>query len=162
MRILIGGEDEVAFRLVEALMEDHEVTLVCPESLADESRMARMDAERVLGSMTSPPVLREAGVQESDIFVGCSPVDERNLVACVSAKRLGAERSVCFLSRPDLQLPGEDAAALAQSLGIDDVVRPGKQLATEILPELSGDVTVNSHDPSTNGLIHRYKHWRSS
>lgn len=133
MRILIGGEDEVAFRLVEALMEDHEVILVCPETAADENRMARMDAERVTGSMTSPPILREAGVADADLFVGCSPVDERNLVACVSAKRLGAGRSVCFLGRPDLQLPGEDAAALAQSLGIDDVVRPGKQLATEIL-----------------------------
>jgi len=133
MRILIGGEDEVAFRLVEALMEDHEVILVCPESAADENRLGRMDAERVTGSMTSPPVLREARVQDADLFVGCSPIDERNIVACVSAKRLGARRSVCFLERPDLQLPGEDAAILAQSLGIDDVVRPGKQLATEIL-----------------------------
>ncbi|MDJ0520989.1 MAG: Trk system potassium transporter TrkA [Planctomycetota bacterium] len=133
MRILIGGDDEVAFRLVEALMEDHEVILVCPESAKHENRMARMDAERVIGSMTSPPILRQAGVADADLFVGCSPVDERNLVACVSAKRLGAGRSVCFLSRPDLQMPGEDAAALAQSLGIDDVVRPGKQLATEIL-----------------------------
>lgn len=133
MRILIGGEDEVAFRLVEALMLDHEVILVCPESAADEHRLTRMDAERVIGSMTSPPVLREAKAADADIFVGCSPVDERNLVACVSAKRLGAARSVCFLGRPDLQLPGEDAAAMAQSLGIDDVVRPSKQLATEIL-----------------------------
>lgn len=133
MRIVICGEDEVAFRLVEALMADHEVTLVCPEDTPHESRIARMDAQRVAGLMTSPPTLRKAGVEQADVFVGCSPSDERNLVACVSAERLGAKRSVCFLLRPDLQLPGEDVRALAESLGIDQIVRPGQQLAEEIL-----------------------------
>jgi len=36
-------------------------------------------------------------------------------------------------------------------------VELGKQLANKILPELSGDGTVTSHDSSTNGLINRYK-----
>ena len=133
MRILIGGEDEVAFRLVEALMADHAVTLVCPETESHEARLARMDAERVVGSMTSPPVLRQAKVEDADLFIGCSPVDERNLVSCLSAKRLGAHRSICFLMNPELQMPDEDAEDLAQSLGVDDIVRPGQQLAEEIL-----------------------------
>ena len=133
MRILIGGEDEVAFRLVEALMTDHAVTLVCPEDEAYETRLARIDAERVVGSMTSPPVLRRANIEDADIFIGCSPVDERNLIACLSAKRLGAHRSICFLMRPELQMPDEDAEGLADSLGVDDIVRPGQQLAEEIL-----------------------------
>ena len=133
MRILIGGEDEVAFRLVEALMEDHDVTLVCPESPKDENRISNLDAERVSGSMTSVPVLQTAGVKDAELFVGCSPVDERNIVACVSAERLGAKRSVCFINRADVQLADEDASELAQSLGIHTVVRPGLQLAEEIL-----------------------------
>ena len=133
MRILIGGEDEVAFRLVEALMEDHAVTLVCPESPKDENRLNRMDAERITGSMTAVPLLKQAGVKDVDLFVGCSPVDERNIVACVSAQRLGAKRSVCFINRPDVHLHSEQASDLAESLGIDSVVRPGLQLAEEIL-----------------------------
>jgi glucose-6-phosphate isomerase len=36
-------------------------------------------------------------------------------------------------------------------------VELGKQLASKILPELEGDGEVTSHDPSTNGLINRYK-----
>ncbi|KAI9360825.1 hypothetical protein DFJ73DRAFT_621342 [Zopfochytrium polystomum] len=36
-------------------------------------------------------------------------------------------------------------------------VELGKQLATAILPELSGDAEVTSHDSSTNGLINFYK-----
>jgi glucose-6-phosphate isomerase len=39
-------------------------------------------------------------------------------------------------------------------------VELGKQLANNILPELEGDMTVSSHDPSTNGLINIYKKMR--
>mmetsp|Transcript_24882 Transcript_24882/g.37964 ORF Transcript_24882/g.37964 Transcript_24882/m.37964 type:complete len:556 (-) Transcript_24882:103-1770(-) len=40
-------------------------------------------------------------------------------------------------------------------------VELGKQLAKAILPELSGDAEVSSHDSSTNGLINHFKKNRS-
>lgn len=39
-------------------------------------------------------------------------------------------------------------------------VELGKQLANRILPELSSDEKIVSHDSSTNGLINQYKAWR--
>jgi glucose-6-phosphate isomerase len=39
-------------------------------------------------------------------------------------------------------------------------VELGKQLANKILPELSTDVEIDSHDSSTNGLINQYKNFR--
>jgi glucose-6-phosphate isomerase len=39
-------------------------------------------------------------------------------------------------------------------------VELGKQLANRILPELSDDKKVSSHDPSTNGLINAFKEMR--
>jgi glucose-6-phosphate isomerase len=39
-------------------------------------------------------------------------------------------------------------------------VELGKQLAKKILPELTGEARVTSHDGSTNGLIHAYKTMR--
>lgn len=41
-------------------------------------------------------------------------------------------------------------------------VELGKQLANQILPELSGNEEVTSHDSSTNGLINTYKNWRTA
>jgi glucose-6-phosphate isomerase len=38
-------------------------------------------------------------------------------------------------------------------------VELGKQLAKKILPELSGEEVINSHDASTNGLINVIKSW---
>jgi len=41
-------------------------------------------------------------------------------------------------------------------------VELGKQLANQILPELTGNEEVTSHDSSTNGLINAYKAWRTT
>jgi glucose-6-phosphate isomerase len=41
-------------------------------------------------------------------------------------------------------------------------VELGKQLANQILPELTGNEVVSSHDSSTNGLINAYKNWRTA
>jgi glucose-6-phosphate isomerase len=40
-------------------------------------------------------------------------------------------------------------------------VELGKQLAKKILPELSDDKEITSHDPSTNGLINEFKKLRN-
>lgn len=39
-------------------------------------------------------------------------------------------------------------------------VELGKQLANQVLPELTDSKPVTSHDSSTNGLINRFKAWR--
>ncbi|MDE3235468.1 MAG: glucose-6-phosphate isomerase [Bacteroidota bacterium] len=41
-------------------------------------------------------------------------------------------------------------------------VELGKQLANKILPELTSEDTVSSHDASTNGLINAYKQFRKA
>ncbi|MEN8248613.1 MAG: glucose-6-phosphate isomerase [Bacteroidota bacterium] len=40
-------------------------------------------------------------------------------------------------------------------------VELGKQLANKILPELTNETIINSHDSSTNGLINTYKNMRT-
>ena len=132
MRIVIGGEDETALRLAEALMGDHEVALLCPEQ-SRSTRLDRLDVEAVYGPLTATGLLRRAGAAEADLFVAASSVDESNLVACVNARHLGARRTICFLTRLDVQAPKEDRRLLAESLRIDQVVVPAEQLAEEIL-----------------------------
>jgi trk system potassium uptake protein TrkA len=132
MRIVIGGEDEVAIRLAAELMGEHAVFLVCPESAAGP-KIDRLDAGVVYGSVTSSQVLHTARVQEADIFIAATPYDEQNLVACVVAKHLGAGRTVCFLFRPDLRAAIDESAVFAASVGIDTFIRPAEKLAREIL-----------------------------
>ena len=39
-------------------------------------------------------------------------------------------------------------------------VQLGKVLAKKIIPELLSDEVITSHDPSTNGLINRFKQFK--
>ena len=137
MRILIAGADEVAFRLAEALMGDHRVGVLCPERERFEARVASLEVDAHYGSVTSVEDLRSAGVKDADLFIAAGTSDEGNLVACVSAKRLGARRTVCFLFGPALDLrDGRDDGTedpLGTALDIDLVARPASQLTEEIL-----------------------------
>lgn len=132
MYILIAGEDEIAFRLAEALMTDHEVAMLCPNRDV-AFRTERMDAEVTFGPITSTSTLRALDVERADVFVAASKGDENNLVACVAARQLGAARTVCFLLRPEFHGSEEDRRLIGESLGIDDLVVPAEQLAEEIV-----------------------------
>ncbi len=156
MHILIGGEDEVAFRLAEALMEEHEVTLILPET--DEGGThSRLDVEMVFGRVTSADVLRRAGVESAEIFIGAAPIDEQNLVSCLTASRLGAKRTICFQFRPETQASEDDVDAFAESLGLGLVVRPAHQLSTEILRIIAvpGALDVEAFE---GGRVHLLRH----
>lgn len=130
MNILIAGEDVVGIRIAEELMGAHRVVYVAAE---DNDRLDRLDVEVVRGSITAPDVLTSAKVDTTDLFVACTTNDEHNIVACIAAQRLGAKKTICMLTRPGFLDVGDDGSELAESLGIDVVVRPAEQLAEEII-----------------------------
>jgi trk system potassium uptake protein TrkA len=132
MYIVIAGDNEIATNVAELLMERHKVVLIGaePDNLP---RLERLDVEVVQGVATSADVLRKAHIAECGVFVSATDNDEQNLVACIAAQRLGARRSICLLSRPGFVAVTDRDDALAESLGIDAVIRPAEQLAEEIL-----------------------------
>src|SRR5918993_279561 len=70
-------------------------------------------------------------VQQHDVFVACTGLDEVNIVSCVVARQVGARETICFVSREDfLDLP-QDARGL-KAFGIDRVIWPEAQLAEDI------------------------------
>ena len=77
--------------------------------------------------------LRAANIDGCGVFVAATDNDEQNLVACIAAQRHGARRTICLLSRPGFVGVAEQDDDLAESLGIDAVVRPSDQLTREIL-----------------------------
>ncbi|MAW61233.1 MAG: Trk system potassium transporter TrkA [Planctomycetes bacterium] len=132
MRVLIGGEDELAVSLAEVLMQDHDVTVLAPSSMRGSS-LDRLDVEVRWGSCSSSTALQSANVDQAEFFIACTPADERNLVAAAAAKRLGAKQAICFLRRHEVQANEREAERLALSLGIDQVILPAERLAREIL-----------------------------
>ena len=132
VKVLIAGNDVVGYRIAAALAANHEVTHLGPESTVSP-RFERLDCQSIMGSVTAPNMLTDARVGGADVFVACTTNDEQNIVACLAAQRLGAKRTFCILTRPGFLNVGRDDASLAESLGIDQVIRPAEQLADEII-----------------------------
>lgn len=132
MNVLVAGGSLMAGRTAEALMTDHQVVCLRTHVDVEAARVEQLDVETVIGHPTSPEALRLAHIERTDVFVACTDSDEQNIVACLAAQRMGARRTICVLAGAGFLDAGDADSNLADSLGIDQVVRPGEQLAREI------------------------------
>lgn len=132
MHIVVAGEDEVALRVAEALMHRHDVVYIGQQA-EHAARLDRLDVQVVEGTCTQTEVLRDAQVARADFFIAATSSDESNIVACLAAQHLGAKHTICFLRAHGFELLDSDEMSLAESAGIDAVVRPAEHLAREII-----------------------------
>jgi trk system potassium uptake protein TrkA len=94
MRILVLGAGHVGHALVAALHERHELALID----LDHDRLAAMreryDVRTIEGDGTSREILRQAGVDATDLLFACSPREEVNLVCAMLVKRLSSAKVI--------------------------------------------------------------------
>ncbi len=155
MHIVVAGESELALRITEALMDNHDVVLVTTEPRS-AARLDNLDVHVIEGSPSSVKTLKEAHTGRADYFIAASRSDERNVVGCITADRLGAKRRVCVLhSATDPEINVLDDVSLASSVGIDAVIRPGEQLTAEVLRivKVPGALDVRSFRGGRVGLL---------
>jgi trk system potassium uptake protein TrkA len=88
MQIVVIGAGQVGSTVVEALHDEHDVTVID----LDEERLSalseRYDAVTIIGNGASRRTLAEAGVKETDLFIACTSRDEINIIAAIFAKKL--------------------------------------------------------------------------
>jgi trk system potassium uptake protein len=126
--VVIMGGSRTGLNLAQFLeKDDHNVTLIewnmprCNE-LASELRKTKV----VCRDATSRISLEQENVDNTDIFVAATHDDERNIMASVLAKEVGAKRTVAIVHQPDF-------APLVRKLGIDHAVTPRSCIANRVL-----------------------------
>lgn len=86
MKIFIIGAGQVGATIVQALHEEHELTVFD----LDEERLAaisqRYDVATVEGNGASRRVLSAAGITGADLLIACTSRDEANIVAAMISK----------------------------------------------------------------------------
>ena len=86
MKVIIVGAGEVGFHIASHLsVENKDVVVVDKDPEAVRRVADSIDVQTVVGSGSSPSVLKEAGVQEAEILLAVTDSDETNLVACLVA-----------------------------------------------------------------------------
>src|SRR3954452_17177879 len=133
MNIILLGAAHIGRALVDALHEEHEITVIDIDADRLPALSSRHDVRTIEGDGTTEQVIRKAGVEETDLFIGCSPREEANLVGAMLVKRLSGAQTIVrtssaayldawrerhlevdFMVSPEL----ETANAIAATLGL--------------------------------------------
>ena len=102
MKIVIYGATEVGCLLATEFFEDHDITVIDKEENRTEE-FDKLDISFVQGNATDINVLKSADIINSDVFIACTTLDEANIVACLSAKKVSGIRTICFVSKAEYQ-----------------------------------------------------------
>ena len=89
MQILIIGAGRIGRSVAESLVDEaNDITVVDTDPARIEELQDRLDLRGIVGSATSPSVLRQAGAEDADMIVAVTASDETNMAVCLLASRL--------------------------------------------------------------------------
>ena len=132
MNIIIAGDGKVGKMLTRQLSgEGHDLTLIDNNPSTLESTIEKYDVMSVIGNCASMDVLRSAGVEEADLLIAATGVDELNILCCQTAR--GMNPSIQTIARIRTPEYAETVAVLQSTFGMSLIVNPERQASREIL-----------------------------
>jgi trk system potassium uptake protein TrkA len=88
VKIYVVGAGQVGTTVVEALHDEHDVTVID----VDEPRLtalgSRFDVATFQGNGASRRILQEVGIEDAELFIACTSRDEINIIASMFARAL--------------------------------------------------------------------------
>lgn len=133
----------MGYSLAQQLLADkHQLSLIesKPELCVEISE--KLDLQILVGSGTSPGLLREAGIAEADMVLAVTPNNEVNIVVCSLASQFNVGRRIARL-RGNEFTEANDLVDL-QKLGITAVIHPEQALVDHILQYIDTPHAVDS------------------
>lgn len=132
MKIVIIGAGEIGYDLASVLSkEQHDVIVLDREKSCLDKVQENLDVLTSEGNATSAKDLVAAGVQDCDILIAVTSIDEVNMIASMMSKRLGAKMVIARVRSDELSRP--NAPLKSTDLGIDVLIHPEQSAAQEIV-----------------------------
>lgn len=130
MRIIIVGCGKVGAAIIEQLSDEgHDIVAVDLNPRIIEDLTNAHDVMGIVGNGTSYKVLKEAGIEDTDLLIAVTDSDEQNLLTCLIAKKAGDCQTIARVRDPELN---EEINFIAEELGLSMAVNPEKAAAVEI------------------------------
>lgn len=131
MRIIIAGAYAIGTHLARLLSRSKEDITLIDDS---EERLASIGSDydllTMVGQPTSLKILRNANVEDADLFISVTPLESKNITACILANQLGAKRTVAKVDNPEYMEP--QAQEFFRNLGISKLIYPEMLAAVDI------------------------------
>ncbi|MDF9745361.1 Trk system potassium transporter TrkA [Natrinema salsiterrestre] len=149
MRVLVVGAGEVGSNIAESLDDDHDVVVIDTDPDRVEAITYSADVLAIRGDGTSIETLLEAGIEDADLVIASTDIDETNIVVCGAAKAVGDPFTIARVKKTNLLRTWEQSKG---AFGVDFMVCTDLQTA-ETIVRIAG--LPGAHDVETfaDGLV---------
>ena len=131
MNIIIAGGGKVGQTLARQLsVEGHDLTLIDRDNQVLEKTADRYDAMVVSGNCASKEVLLSAGIQDADLLIAATALDEVNLLCCMTAH--GLNKNLHTIARIRTPEYADQILTMRDVFPLSMTVNPELQAALEI------------------------------
>lgn len=151
MRIVIAGAGDVGFHLARLLaLESQQTTIIDTDGEKLDYVSKHLDVNTIVGTSTSFNILKEAQVDQCDLFIAVTSSEEVNFTSAVISKRLGAKKTIVRVSNIEYMLARKDT--FMHEIGIDEVILP-ETLAAQEIKRLVNHAVLTDHFSFENGKL---------
>lgn len=130
MKIIIFGANDTGYLLASQFFKEHDITIINDGNNPVED-IENLDINITEGNPSNINLLKKIHIEQADIFIACSNVDEANIVASLVVHKLSKAKIACFVSN---QEHVESLALMQNEKGaiIDNIIHPEDLLTKEI------------------------------
>jgi len=138
MDIVIYGTTDFSYLVASRLHQQHNITILHESGELGE-KFHNLDVSLVEGSGGDIAVLERIEAKNADLFIACSAIDEANIVACWTIKKLADTETICFVAKASLY---RNFSSLSHNqyqtrYDIDSVIWPEQLLTQDIFRIIS-------------------------
>ncbi|MCR4682649.1 MAG: Trk system potassium transporter TrkA [Clostridiales bacterium] len=131
MKIILVGAGRTGSSIVASLVEEgHDITVIDRSQQAIDEITDSYDIICLVGNGADLDTLTEAGAGNCQLFAAFTDNDDTNMLACLLAKRLGAEHTIARIRNPDYNDDG--LGYLCSQLDLSEAINPESLAATDI------------------------------
>lgn len=132
MKIVIAGAGSVGMYLIQMLNQaEHDIIVIDHDKEKLITISSHFDILTVNGNSTSIEILKEAKVDECDLFIGLAEMQESNIISCILSKKLGAKKTVARID--NIEYLRKENKEYLFNLGINSLIYPEILASEEIL-----------------------------
>ncbi len=141
MKIAIVGAGKLGLTITESLLSGgHEVALIDKNVDLMQRVSSQMDLLTVVGNGKNITLLREIKIDTYDYLVAVTDDDEKNIVICAFAKKLGCPHVIARVRDPEHV---NQLEFIKETVNIDHIVNPDLAIAHEIYKYLVEKYTLS-------------------
>ena len=139
MRIVIANGNNSADYIIKNFKgRSHQLTIINDDKEVANKLARSSKLPVVLGDFTKVATLKEANIENADLFIALGHKDSDNFVGCLHARRqFGVKKCICIVQNPK-------NVEIFKQLGLDSVICSTETLVSSVLAESSLESLVKS------------------